>query len=300
MSTEGVSRKVKNIVHSIYLDHLSDEAYCKVKFKRALGSELDISNPQTYNEKVQWLKMNYRLPVFTRMVDKYEAKDYIKHLVGEDVIIPTIAVWESAEEIDPSILPDRFVMKCTHDSHTVFVCKDKEKFDFEAAKKQIGKALKKNFYYVGREWPYKNVKPRVIVEEYLEDNNSPSLLDYKFYMFYGTYKMLSITERASQHEVFIDYYDESGTQIDMTWGYPSSGKNRSFPKSFPQMLQLAKKLSRDLPFLRVDMYEVNCHPFVGELTLYDGAGFDRIEPAKWDKQLGDWIDLEKLIRGGTD
>lgn len=298
MVRKGIGKRIKNVAHAAFLDHLSDETYCRLMYRRAIGRPLNLQDPQTYNEKVQWLKLNYRLPIFTTMVDKYAAKDYIRKIVGDEVIIPTIALWESETEIDPALLPDKFVMKCTHDSHTVFVCKDKSTFDFKGAKKIIRKALKKNFYYVGREWPYKNVTPRIIVEEYIEDNANPFLLDYKFYMFDGQFKMLSVTERNERHQVFIDYYDQNKNRIDMTWGYPNTEMPRNLPDSMPYMLELAKKLSKNIPFIRVDMYEVNGNVYIGELTFYDGAGFDEIKPVEWDRMMGEWLDIDKLYRGG--
>lgn len=272
---------------------LSDEKFLKIMYYCKFNKKLDLDNPKTFNEKMQWLKLHNRKPEYTKMVDKYEAKQYAGSLLGTDIIIPTLAIWDSCEEIDIAVLPEQFVMKCTHDSHTVFICRDKNNFDLKGAIRKIKKAMKRNYYWVGREYPYKDVKPRIIVEKYLENNTTDNLLDYKFYMFGGKLKIINVTERYN-HQAAIDYYDSNFCHIDLSWSYPCSGKKRNKPNTFKKMIDIAEKISIGIPFIRVDMYEVDNKVFLGELTFFDGNGFDGIEPHSWDLQLGDWIDLKSI------
>lgn len=270
---------------------LSDERFLKIMYYCKFKERLDLDFPKTFNEKMQWLKLHNRRPEYSKMVDKYEAKQYAELLLGKDVIVPTLAIWNTCNEIDISDLPDKFVMKCTHDSHTVFICKDKTDFNLQDAVRKIKKAMKRNYYWVGREYPYKDVTPRIIVEKYLDPGITDNLLDYKFYMFCGKLKVISVTERYSAHYVTIDYYDNDFCSIDLSWGYPRSGKIRNKPDKFREMLNIAEKISVGIPFIRVDMYEVDNKVFLGELTFFDGSGFDEITPYSWDLQLGDWIEL---------
>ena len=295
MDRKKIRAKMMEYLRPMVFNHLPDEVYLKLRFRKSFGRKLNLENPVGFNEKMQWLKLYYRKPEFARMVDKYEVKGYVKEIAGRDLSIPTIAVWNSVEEINPEVLPDKFVIKCTHDSHTVLICHDKKTFDFARAGKQLRKAMKKNFYYIGREWPYKHVQPRIIAEEYLENSQASGLLDYKFYMFHGAFKLLNITERVPGGETYVDYFDRNLQPVDLTWSYPHSGKVRRIPEVFSDMLETAEKLSSGFPFLRVDMYAVNGKYYVGELTFFDGDGFDRIEPESWEQVLGDWLVLPSKV-----
>ena len=166
-----------------FFKFMSDEAYLKFMYKLKMKRKLNLSDPQTFNEKLQWLKIYDRKPEYTTMVDKYEAKKYVADIIGEEYIIPTLGVWDRFEDIDFDELPDQFVLKCTHDSGGLVICRDKSKLDLKAAKKKINKSLKRNYYWIGREWPYKNVRPRIIAEKFMTDPTSDDLQDYKFFFF---------------------------------------------------------------------------------------------------------------------
>ena len=277
-----------------WIKFLDDKTYLKLMYWAKFGKKLNLDAPVTFNEKIQWLKLHNKKSQYTQMVDKFEAKKYALRILNEDICVPTIAVFDSVDKIDKTKLPEKYVMKCTHDSHSVYVCNDSTHFDFEKAKKNIAKGLRRNYYWTGREYPYKNVKPRIIIEEYLEDSCQPHLLDYKFYIFNGKFKLLSITERKSKHEVYIDFYDSEFNKVHMTWGYPGSGELRHKPVQYEKMITIAETLAKDIPILRVDFYEVQGRAYLGEMTFFDGSGFDEIDPKEWDIQLGSWIKTNGL------
>lgn len=270
-----------------------DSLYLKWSFSRHAKRKLDLADPKTFNEKLQWLKLHDRKPEYSTMVDKYAVKEYVAGKIGEEYIIPTLGVWDSFEDIDFDALPNEFVLKCTHDSGGLVICRDKSKLDKEAARKKISASLKRNYYYWGREWPYKNVPPRVIAEELLCDEKlgkDASVLDYKFFTFGGKVKVMMInTDRG--HETKADYFDRDFNWLDFTWGYPHAKTRPEKPAQFEKMIELAEILAAGTVELRVDFYDVNGHIYFGELTFFDGSGFDRIEPIEWDYKLGSWVKL---------
>ncbi len=269
---------------------LLDKYYIILLFKERMKCKLNLNNPQTFNEKLQWLKLYDRKDIYTTMVDKYEAKNYVADIIGENYIIPTLGIYDKFEEINFEKLPNQFVIKCTHDSGGLVIVKDKSKLDVNAARKKINKSLKKNYYYAGREWPYKNVKPRIIIEKYMEDKNDTSMHDYKFFCFNGEAKYcLVCTDRDT---------DLKETFFDINWNLaPFKRPNHDIdktikkPKNLDLMIELANKLSKGIPFIRVDFYEINGKVYFGELTFYPASGFAKFEPEEWDKKLGDLIDL---------
>jgi hypothetical protein len=228
------------------------------------------------------------------MVDKYEVKKYVADKVGKEYIIPTIGVYDNFDEIDFDKLPRQFVIKCTHNSGGMVICKDKAKLDKKAAKKKIEKAMQRNYYYSCREWPYKNVKPRIIVEEFIKDDMTDDLRDYKFMCFNGKPKYVYIT--VKNDDIFENYYDMSFKPIDIDHGFRRSEIDFKKPKLFDDMVKIAKKLSKDIPFLRVDLHYVNGKILFGEMTFYDWGGFRPFSgDGKWDNKLGDLINLN-LVR----
>ena len=280
------------LAHRGVLDSLSDEKYLKLLFYAKQKYKLNINNPRTYNEKLQWIKLFDHNPIYTQMVDKHESKAYVASIIGDEYIIPTIAgPWKSAGEIDESALPKQFVLKTTHDSGGVVICKDKDTFDFAEARRILDAHLKSDFYKAGREWPYKNVIPRIICEKYMQsDEESGPIKDYKFYCFDGFPKMVMInTDRGIDTKA--DYFDMDFQWLDFTWGYEHADTKPKRPVQFEQMKQLAKMLSKGLKEVRVDFYEVNGCVYFGELTFFDGSGFDRILPHKWDLEIGSWLKL---------
>ncbi len=278
--------------HGFY-KFLSDEKLLKLRYKTNFGKELDLYNPHTYNEKLQWLKLNDKKPIYTTMVDKYEAKKYVAERIGEDYIIPTLGVWERFEDIDFEKLPNQFVLKCTHDSGGVVIVKDKRTFNKKKAKKKINKCLKKDFFWSGREWPYKDVKPRIISEAYMEDDLTSELRDYKFFTFNGIAKVLFIaTDRQkSGTEAKFDFFDMVYNHLPIRNGHPNAEIPPQKPQTFEKMRELAGKLSEGIPQLRVDFYEVNGKIYFGELTFYHWSGMVPFDPEEWDEIFGSWIQL---------
>ena len=277
-----------------YPNLMSDKFFIETKWRYNMDYPLDLKNPKTFNEKLQWLKLHDHNPLYTTLVDKIKVKDWVAERIGEEYIIPTLAVWDRAEDIDISNLPNQFVLKCNHDSGSVIVCRDKSTFDVEAAKTKLANAMKYNFYYQEREWPYKNVVPKVFAEAYIEDSlSSTDLPDYKFFSFAGVSKALFVaTERQNEHtETRFDFYDIQFKHIDVTNGHPNADTMPKKPELFEQMVKLADKLSKGIPQVRVDFYEVNGQAYFGEMTFYHWGGMVPFKPKEIDKEWGEWIDL---------
>ena len=272
---------------------MTDKYYIKVLWKRAMKYELDLNNPVTFNEKLQWLKLHDHNPLYPILVDKYRVKDYVAERIGAEHMIPTLAVYKSADEIDLDKLPDQFVLKCNHDSGSVVLCRDKSKFDLEAAKKKLDKCMKKNFYWEAREWAYKHVKPVIIAEQYMEDTKTHDLPDYKFFSFDGEVKALFIaTERSNENtETRFDFFDMDFNHINVTNGHPNADILPSKPKCFDQMVAFSKELSKGFPEVRCDFYEVDGKVYFGEYTFYHWGGTTPFKPSDFDKELGQWIKL---------
>ncbi len=289
---------LKYFIREKVLRYMPARMYLKLKYRIVMKKKLNLANPTTYNEKLQWLKLYDHNPMYTDMVDKYEAKRYVAEHIGEEYIIPTLGVWDRFDDIDFDALPDRFVLKCTHDSGGLVIVKDKSQLDMAAAKAKIEKCLKRNFYYSGREWPYKNVKPRIIAEKYMEDARTAELRDYKFFTFDGVVKALFIaSERQKEdEETKFDFFDENYNHLPIRNGHPNAAVPPEKPYNFEKMKDLAEKLSQGIPHLRVDFYEVDGRIYFGELTFSHWSGMVPFEPEEWDKTFGDWIELEKVSR----
>ena len=269
---------------------LPDIIYLKLKFKLRLGRKLDLKNPKTFNEKLQWLKLYYRKPEFTMMVDKYEVRKYIKEKIGEEYLIPLLGVYESYEDIDFNKLPNRFVLKPTHTSGNVFICKDKLAIDHLELKKEINYWLDREYYWIHREWPYKNVKPRIICEKYMVDESGIGLKDYKYFCFNGEPKAMFVaTDRGI--DTRFNFYDMQFNHLPFTQHYKNSTKKINKPAGFDEMVILAKTLSKEIPHVRVDFYDINGKIYFGELTFYHLGGFEKFEPAKYDQVFGSWLEL---------
>ena len=271
---------------------LDDKFFIKLKFERCLSKKIDMDNPKTFNEKLQWLKLYDRKDIYTNMVDKYEAKGYVSKIIGKEYIIPTIGIYNNFDEIDFSKLPNQFVIKCTHDSGGVVICKDKRNFDYNFAKRKINKSMKKNFYYSGREWPYKNVKPRIIIEEYMIDSKFNELRDYKFFCFNGKVKFFKIDfDRFVSHKA--NYYDINGNILKFGELVcpPDYNKKLSMPLNLKKMIKLSEILSKKIPFVRIDFYEMNGKVFFGEITFFPNSGLGKFIPEEWDEIIGNYLDL---------
>ena len=284
-------RTIKIVLLSKFAKFYSDEKFLKKRFKLHMGYELNLDNPQTFSEKLQWLKLYNRKPEYTQMVDKYEAKKYVANLIGEEYIIPTLGVWDRVEDIDWDTLPNQFVLKCTHDSGGLVICKDKSTLDIKQAVKKLKKSMKRDYFYENREWPYKNVKKRIIAEQYVADHNG-ELNDYKFFCFNGKPKvMLIATERNSTTGVCFDYFDMDFNHLPFEQGGPNSNKKIEKPHCMDNMAHIASVLSQGIPHIRVDLYNIDGRVYFGELTFFDSSGTASFKPEKWDYTFGSWITL---------
>ena len=283
----------KAIIH--FLRFLPDKTFLKLKYFVVFKKRLSFSKPKNYNEKIQWLKLYERDDAYTKMVDKCEAKKYVKSMINEINIIPTIGVWDSFDEIDFSLLPDRFVIKCTHDSNSLIICKDKNSFNINDARKKINKCLKNNFYYEGREWVYKNVKPRIIIEPFVFDESGCELKDYKVFCFNGVPKMIQVdTGRFGNH--IRNLYTTEWEYIDASINFPNdSNTHFSRPTKLKQMLEYASILSQNIKHLRCDFYIINGEIYFGELTFFHGSGYNKFYPEEFNKIMGEWISLEEQV-----
>lgn len=268
---------------------LPDKLYLKLKFKLIMGKTLNLDNPQTFNEKLQWLKLYDRNPEYTKMVDKAKVKECVGKIIGYDKIIKTLGVYDCFEEIDFTKLPNQFVLKPTHASGNVFICKDKTKIDIKKLKKTTKKWLRRNYYKIHREWPYKNVKPKLIIEEYMKGINS-GLNDYKFFMFNGKLAYYIICSDREKSVKFT-FFDKDNNFINVTQDGCNNDHDVKKPNNFNEMIILAEKLSKDIYHVRVDFYEINDKIYFGELTFFDSAGFGKFEPEEWDYRFGNMLKL---------
>ena len=297
---------------------IPDSTFLKIKFWINYGKKLDLNNPKSYNEKIQWLKLNDRKEFYSNIVDKYEVKKYVSDLIGEQYLIPTLGIYNNWNEIDFNLLPDQFVIKCTHDSGGMIVCRDKKNLDIKKARKKINKSMKKNYYWMSREWPYKNVKPRIIIEQYLDFNNTCSnnnesnyisseqlqkengLLDYKFMCFNGKVEYLfldiGVIGKGTGHSenYYRNIYDVNFNIqpfLETRKNYPIKVEK---PKNFEKMLDIASRLSKGFKHIRVDLYNVDGKIYFGELTFYHGGGLtNKFSPESYNDSFGELIDLKK-------
>lgn len=269
-----------------------DEAFLKRLYRIHMGRELNLEKPTTYTEKLQWLKLYDHRPEYTRMVDKYAAKQYVAEKIGEEYVIPLLGVWDRVEDIDFAALPDRFVLKTTHDSGGIVVCKDKAKLDIADAKKKLRYFLSRNYYDRNREWPYKNVPRRIIAESYMEDSRQGELRDYKFFTFGGVPKVLYIAQgRGLGGETVADFFDMEFNHLSFTIDHEMAPVPPEKPENFEKMQELAAILSAGTPQLRVDFYEVDGKIYFGEMTFFHCSGLEAFHPQQWDAVFGHWVTL---------
>ena len=264
------------LMNKNFFKWIPDEKYIKIKYKLEMNQKFNLKEPRTFNEKLQWLKLYERKPEYTKMVDKYEAKKYVANIIGKKYIIPTLGVWDKFEDIDFTKLPNQFVLKPTHASGNVFICKNKDEIDYKKLKKTVQKWLKRNYYLVHREWPYKNVKPRIIAEEYMEDQIG-ELIDYKVYAFNGQCDYVMVCFDRIKGETKFIYYDRNwNIKKEFSKDGIKYGDTIKIekPKNLGKMFEFAEILSKNIPFVRVDFYESNGNLYLGELTFYPSAGFD--------------------------
>lgn len=279
------------------LNWMPDQLYLSAMWRAYFHKKLDWENPKSFNEKVQWLKVKDRNPLYPTLVDKYAVRAWIADKIGEEYLIPLIGgPWNSFDEIDFEALPERFVLKCTHDSGNVVICHDKHTFDFAAAKERIEKSLLRNYYWSGREWPYQYVQPRIIAEQYMESESSGELLDYKFLMFGGVHRCVFVcSNRFAGSKLNVTFFDPDWNRLPFERHYHADPQALPRPDCYAEMIRVAETLAKDLPLMRVDLYEINHKPYFGEMTLYPGSGMETFQPEEWDVRLGDWIELKKFF-----
>ena len=286
--------KMKKIIKKIFryfLNFIPDRIYIKLQYLKKTGKFLNLNNPILFNEKIQWLKLYNQKPQYTKMVDKYEVQEYITNIIGDEYLIPIYGVWDTFNEIPFKIIPDKFILKCTHDSGSFRICKDKHSFDMEAAKKHFNNALKRNYYFGNREWVYKNIKPRIIAQKLLIDETDEDLRDYKIFCFNGEPKLVQVDfDKFSNWKM--NYYSPQWEYQHLSLVHPTSPETIiPKPELLEQLLQLTKVLTIGIPHVRVDFFVVNKKIYFGEFTFYNYAGYEQFYPYEWNKIIGDWLIL---------
>lgn len=278
------------IISTKYFNRVPDKAYLEMKYRIKMNKKLDFEKVKSFNDKLQWLKLYDRKDDYPYLVDKYHVRKFVKEKIGEEYLIPLVGVYDGLSELDFSKLPNQFVLKATHDSGSVIVCKDKSKLNIKEVQKKLNKSLKTNFYYRHREWTYKNLKPRIICEKYMEDRSDRDLKDYKVFCFNGEPQIIQVDfDRFTSHKRNL---------YDLNWNYLSveykcsTDENVKIqkPKKLEEMLDLSRTLAEKLTFIRIDFYSINNKLYFGEMTFYPEAGFGKFKPEYYDLILG-----EKLI-----
>lgn len=284
----------KNVIAFFYrsLGFLSDKSYIRLIYRLRMGKKLDLDNPKTFTEKLQWLKLYDHNPKYTRMADKLSLRDFVEEKIGSGHSVKVLGVWEKFSDIDFNALPERFVLKTTHDSGSYVICRNKAEFDFRKAEKILSRSLKHNYYKTTREWQYKDICPKIIAEEYLDDGKD-CLTDYKFFCFNGKPQFMYFEEEASQRPTQA-IVDMDFNQMPFSMDDERAETVPQKPSRFEEMEGIAQKLSEGIPFLRVDMYCIGDIVYVGELTFYHYGGFIPFRPAEWDGRIGDMLDLSTV------
>lgn len=268
---------------------IPDPIYIKLIFKGKLGYSINLNDPKTFNEKLNWCKLYNRNPLYPKLADKYAVKQIVADMIGEQYVVKNLGVWKHFDEIEFDKLPNKFVLKCTHDSSGVIICKDKATFDYKAAKEKLEFTLKMNYFYACREWPYKNIPPMIIADEYLDDHTGRELQDYKFWCFNGVPKIMYVTNKGAKVEE--NFYDMDFNVLTINHGYPRTQPEYHKPKEFELMKELAAKLSVGIPFVRVDFFDVDGQVYFGEFTFFDWAGLGKFSDMKTDMDLGNLVVL---------
>ena len=286
------TRRVCRKICYLFNKQLPDKLYIRMMYYVKLGKKLHLKNPVLFNEKLNWMKLYQRNPEYTRWADKYEVREFVKETIGEEYLLPILGVWNSVEEIPFEELPGQFVLKCTHDSASVVICKDKEHFDIEQAKEKLRNCMKTNYFWASREWPYKNIRPRIIAEQYMVDESHTELKDYKIYCFSGKPELIQVDfGRFTKHER--NLYTTDWEYVDERFEYPNNPEVQiPKPEHLEEMLALASKLAGNIPSVRIDFYSINGKNYFGEITFYQEGGFGRFEHESFERKLGDLIQLE--------
>ena len=273
-----------------FLSFVPDELYIKIVYKIKTGKRLNLKNPQTFNEKLNWLKLHGKREEYTDLADKLKAREYISKTLSPDYLFPLLGVWDSFEEIDFDALPESFALKCNHDSGSVKLIADKTKADKKALSKFFKGRLSINPYYLGREYPYKNIKPKIIAEEFMKSSDGKGIRDYKYFCFNGEPRLMFVASDR-EADVKFDFFDMDFNHLDIYNIHPNAEIVPERPQSFEKMKELCRILTKGMPFVRLDLYEIDSRVYFGEFTFFHGGGFYEFFPDEWNKKLGDLIDI---------
>jgi len=303
MTLESIRHFIKNpgttlqmLSHAGLLFWLPDKVFLKLLYRTVFHRKLNLKDPKTYSEKIQWLKLYHRDSLYTLLSDKYAMRDYTAERLGEGYTVPLLGVWDRFEDIDFDNLPNQFVLKCTHDSGSTMICADKAVFNKEKAGYRLKKCLRRNFYRMSREWGYKNIRPRIIAEKYLADESGCELKDYKFTCMNGQPVYLFVCQnRNGEGGLQVDTYDMRLQHLPIKKKYQNSPKPFKPPESFDKMLEICKKLAKPFPLVRIDFYDTCGKLYLGEYTFYPTGGLHRFDPEEWDAIFGDEITLPKRV-----
>lgn len=290
---ENPSALVQSIMARL-CKNMDDESYLKWAYFFSMGRRLDLKNPKLLSEKLQWLKLYDRNPYYTKCVDKYEVKNIVSERVGPEIVVPLLGKWNHFDEIDFNGLPKQFVLKTTHASGGIVVCRDKDKLDKEDARTVLERSLGHDFYKGGREWPYKDVPKRIIAEEYIPTLGHPDSIEYKITCMNGDVKFITFCKGPAHQDLSVrtnDHFDKEFKKLDFYTYYKNSNYPYEKPKTWDRMIEIAERLSAGIPYVRVDVYDVDGKIYFGEMTFYTWAGFFRFRPKKWDAILGSWLQL---------
>ncbi len=270
---------------------IPDKMYLKWAYYSSFHKHLDLKNPKSFNEKIQWLKLNDRKPEYTKLADKYAVRDYVQEKIGKKYLIPLLGLYDNVEDINWDTLPTEFVLKCTHGSGTNIICSDKSMLDIKKSKRNLSRWMNKSWFWFGREWCYKDIQPRVICEEFMVDESGKELKDYKIFCFNGHPKLIQVDfDRFSNHKRNI--YSIDWEFKDVRIKYPNSSEVViKKPDKLNEMLDCAKKLSEGISHVRVDFYSINDSIYFGEMTFYHGSGFEKFYPDDLENEVGKWIQL---------
>lgn len=266
---------------------IPDPLYLKIVYRIRVRKKCNLKNPQCYTEKLQRMKLDDHNPLYTQIADKYGVRKFVEDRIGNEYLTKLYGVYNSEKEIEYDKLPQSFVLKATHDSGGCIIVHDKDALQIDKVNKKLSKLLKRNFYWKGREWGYKNIKPRIICEELLEDSTNKDILDYKFFCFHGEPKLLYVASDRINGTKF-DFFDLDFNHLDIKNHYPNSTKTFSKPRNFEKMIELARCLSQGFQQVRVDFYNIEGKIYFGEMTLYHMSGLERFEPDEWDYKIGAW------------
>lgn len=284
-----------------FYNFMDDEEYLSKKYYSTMNRKLDLENPKTFNEKLQWLKLYNRKDLYTKVVDKYLVREYIKEKLGEEYLIPLIGIWDDPDDIDFNKMPNQFVLKCNHNSGLgMCICKDKSKLDISKVKRDLRKGLKQDYYLTGREWPYKNVPRKIIAEKFMVDNDSNGtdgeLTDYKFFCFNGYVDCVMVCLERSTNKPKYYFFDKNWKLLRINIRGKNAPKDFTLtkPDTMDEMFKIAENLSKGMPFVRVDLYECNKKIYFGELTFFPDSGFDANLLPETDIRFGKLLDLTNL------